>query len=1446
MEPVREENRKVLPLILIVVLLSFSFLVLYLNWTKISTRIKDELTVLIEEKSNFEVELGEIEVGGFNSLQLKDLDLKGKEKHHIVIDEVKIYYNLLDVILQKADVVESISLIELVTPEVKLNRDSDQLSNKDKKIDLKSMSILNKFTGKVVIKEGSLVADITKNIDSLQAISGNLDFSRDNLTFDLKTKLPGRNNGEFTLNGTTNLQQFQVNINLVNLNVNLFSHKLQQEIKQAEVQFQRGKVNGNLKLAGDINSFSLAEFDYTAELEFRDSLIKYGKFAHEIEVEQSDLAINSEGIIIKQLVGEVGDSRLSLTGSVKNWENPSLHLNYEGSHIDMTMFQEWLTPELRLIGEAEITGEIKGALANPIIKSKVKLPTGELNGYNFRDLRFDLKYNNQLVNVNDFKAELATGDLTGRGTINWSKGSDLLYTGSIELSAIDLAELEKSDLDLTGKLDGSLIISGQNSLADLSALGSAEIQDGAWRGYKFKELNTNFWSSDKQLSLSNLTMKTKKGKWQAKGLIKSNRTLNLDITANNIDLSQLPGLHNYQTLDGVAFVQGQLQGKIDNPYFEGDIEVEELSYQDRQFAKVVGEVVYKKEKIELNGINLRHQNRDYELTGNIKLTEIPQFNLDLRTREGKLEGLYKLITSQKAKNFKGDFIGSLAITGNFNNLKASGKLKLLNGKIQNIDLESGLLNFSWQDEKMQVKKLKLAGLDSQLTGQGEINKDGQLDIELETRNMDVSNFNFTSEDLGQIKGKLDFSGKLKGNITKPDLIGQIKLKRPMVMNHNLQSIAGRVEYVGEKINFYEVEIIEGKAKYEINGSLDLSDRKFANLNLEMVNGNLPEVIEFLPLEIEHKLPYGFYGEVWINGRFKAPHVRGKVMISDIDDEGYLALNGSYDFKAGTDLFVTAKDFALTPLNRFMDLEQSIAGNLNAKTKLTGKLANLNVDSELKINNGYVGDFNYHSLKGELVLKNGQQLQIKQGLEIEVDEQNLAMVNGYFPLWAKDESFYVDVDFKKANLSLLSSWIPQVKSAQGASTIQLAISGTRNSPHFTGEFEVDNGKLQMVNLPYKISNLTASLNIREQKLIINKLSGLYGEGKFEAQGDAVIDRWKLSQVNMGFKGDNIPIKHGSWRGENDLDLKIGGTFQSPLLAGEILAHDTKILIPFEWPSGSEESEPLIRPRYDLEIKPGNNVKISNDNIDITVEKGSLKMSNDGQGLDLTGTLRSKTGHFNYYNTSFELEKGEAVFDNYGGHMPKLNLTAKTEVLNVNELQQDNIQSDSIEESGTDFSNIDEVKITLKLDGPADNMDVLLQSDPPLTREEIVNLLAQKGGLGSLLDKNYNQMVQKELLRVLQTGVRVELFSSIEETLEEKWDLDKFKIYSGTRSIWKVELGKYLTRELFLKYNQAFNEEEKRSIGFEYTILDSSKDIILDGSMNNEEEYRLELEANFPFN
>jgi translocation and assembly module TamB len=1442
-----KENKKMLPLILILFLLVLSTLVLYLNWSEISFQIKKEIVNSIENKSGFETRVEQIEVKGVNRLQINELKLKDKKGNKLFVDKVDLTYALRDIIFKKTSVIGSIKEVNLISPKVDLDKKFEYLSNMEAQVDWSSLPILDQFTGKVIIENGILNAEISNKIDRIEDINGNLEYIEDELKIDLELGLPGEKTGELALQGVTDLQKFDLDVDLRSFRLSFFSQELQSILKKTGVQLEAAKLNAKVNLSGDLDFSSFNELDYGAELKLTQGILNYDQFSKKIRISDSKLIVKNDKLLIEELITNVGNSRLELSGSIDNWQRPEIYLNYSSSQLDMRLLKDYLPSGLKIIGQAEATGEIKGFLNNLIIKSKIKLATGKINNYDFQDLHFKLKYNNKFITLSDLKAKLATGVLNGRGTLNWSDNNELLYTASLEMNGVDLEKIQSpiNSLNLAGKLDSSLIISGQNSLKDLSLFGSAKVYAGNLKGYKFDNLRSNFWFNNQRLLLSNLIMEKGESKWEARGLINADQTLNLDITAGKVNLADLAGLHNIQTLKGIASLQGELTGQISNPHFSGDIKIDDLDYQGRQITQITGNISYKAKRINLNNIALEHRNSDYELEGNIKFDNKPIFDLELRTIEGELRSLYKFVTGQERKEINGKVLGRAVLKGEIDDLKAEGKLRLLKGRIQEIDLNSGLLDFKWQNGKTYLKEFKVSGNDLILTGQGQIDNKGALNISLETKNLPLANLNLPSKNLEEIKGNLNFSGKLQGNIKDLDLIGEVNLDDVVVMDYYFKSIVGEVKYTGEKLDLKEIKVTKEASEYELDGSLDLREQRFSNLNLEMVNGKLAEIISLLPLKLEAPLPYSFYGEVWINGKFKAPEVEGKVLVGDIDQDGYLAFDGIYDFNSGTDLVLTTKDFSLNLLNSFVDWENNLAGDLNLKAKLKGKLDKLDIDSKLEIENGQIANLNYKSLTGELFLEDGGQLKVTRELTMVVDDQNLVTVSGYLPLWAKGEPLYIDVDFNKANLSLLSRWVSDVKSAQGNGSAEFTISGSRNNPNFNGRVNIVDGKLNMTNLPEKISKLNAVVDIKGQQININKFSGLYGGNEFKIKGWVGIDDWQATNLNLDFEGANIPFNYGSWQGENDVDLKLEGNIREPLIEGEILANDTRILIPFKWPGVSDGSVTSIEPKYNLRIKPGENVRVHNDNIDILVEEGELKLTTTEQGANLIGVLRSRTGNFTYYNTEFKLETGEAVFDSYRNYMPELDLTASAEIMNIENFQMDN-NLESTSQNNIDESNITEVKVMLDLTGPAEQLDINLTSDPSLSRSEIINLLAKQGGLGRLLNGDYEQAVQAELMRVIQTGVRVGLFSNIERTLEDKWDLDKFKIYSGFSSTWKLKMGKYLTDELFIKYNQAFNSEDERSIGFEYKIIDGLKDIILDGSMSNDDEYRLELEANFPFN
>ncbi|SJZ47647.1 translocation/assembly module TamB domain-containing protein [Selenihalanaerobacter shriftii] len=1425
---VNKKVKIVLPMVLVLCLLGFVIFTLSSNWVNFSAQIKEKMVSIVKDKYGYQIDLAKIEISGINQLLIKDLYLDDGRKYQLTANKVEISYNILDVLLQKSDMISSVRQVELFSPKLEVTKVKDP--------DINIIPIVNHFTGKIIVKEGTLSGDIDaiKGINRLEKINGKVKLNKKSMKFNLNSRLPD-NNGQFIVEGIADLREFQVSINLNDLNLNLFASELQNTLSKSKIKLKDGRVNGTLHVKGNTTVNSLADLDYNGELEIKDSILKHDDFSYGIKIVNGRLNINKQGLIIKKLIADINGSKLDLAGVVKGWQDSKLYLEFSSSHLDLNILTDLLPSQLVVDGSAKTVGQIRGSVSNPEVRTQIRLPEVEINDFKFKNFRFGLRYKNNLITLSGFKSKVANGTLSGRGTISWSKDNPLVYTASLESKGIELKRLKpiSQSLDLTGKLNGSLVIGGQESFESLTMFGSIKVDSGAWREYKFDGMNSNFWFNDTQLLLSDITVKSGESRWNARGVVNTDQTLSLDITAKDVKLSELTGLHNYRTLVGSANLQGKLSGKISSPHFSGDIKGEEISYKNRELEKVKGRLTYGNERIILEDMVITDQSSNYELVGSIQLANKPKFDLNLKTKAGKIRDLYKFIISQELKEVDGQFAGGLNIKGTVDDFQAEGRLRILAGQVRGIKLSSGWLTLNWQDNKLRIENLQLFSDDSKLIGQGIVKRNGDLDITLNAEDVSISELDLFPIGFGELQGSLDFTGHLKGNLSNPNLIGDVDLNEGVVAGHDLQNITGNINYMDQIISLQNLEINRQETEYEINGDLDLEKKEFKELHLEMVDGQLAELAEILPWEVKEKIPHSFFGQLVFNGAFKEPKVKGQILVGDIDRDGYLILKGSYDYRLGADLLLQTKNFALAPFDGSIPLNHDIGGSLNSKIELDGELNSLDINSSIEILNGHVDDYEYESLAGSFILKEGNQFKITRQLKLRVNDQNLITADGYLPLRGQTDPLYIDIKFKEGDLSLLSQWLEGVKTAEGNGDAHLVISGSKRDPHYDGRVEVNNGELSIVGLTSDFSNLNGVLEIKDQLIKVDKLTSRYGGGSFNTQGNVRINDWRLGEVNLTFTGDSLPVEHGSWQGKNDATLKIGGIASNPIIRGEILAYDTRIIIPFKWPAVSDGSKSLIEPQFDLKVKPGKEVKVYNDNIDILIEEGTLQIVSGKQGIELKGELTSKTGGFNYYNTEFELVSGTATFDEYGGNIPKLDIVANTKVMNLVEEQEKEYDTEKVE-------------VLLRLGGPANQMSINLESDPSLSKPEILNLLARRGGLGSLLEGNYDQVIEDELVRVLQAGIRVEFLSNIEETLEDKWDLDEFKLYSGIGNGFNLKMGKQITDDLFLKYNQEFAGDEERSIGFEYEMFDKLKDVVLDGTIGNDDEYRLELEAKFSFN
>ena len=327
---------------------------------------------------------------------------------------------------------------------------------------------------------------------------------------------------------------------------------------------------------------------------------------------------------------------------------------------------------------------------------------------------------------------------------------------------------------------------------------------------------------------------------------------------------------------------------------------------------------------------------------------------------------------------------------------------------------------------------------------------------------------------------------------------------------------------------------------------------------------------------------------------------------------------------------------------------------------------------------------------------------------------------------------------------------------------------------------------------------------------------------------------MEEYDLELNGEEIAFEHGSWQGLNDLDVSITGTGLRPEITGQISAYDTEFRLPLDWPAfGDGGGIDMLKPQLDLTVTPGNDVRVVNQKIDIVVQRGSLNLRTIDDKVRLIGELNSNQGRFTYYNTEFELEEGRATFRQYD-YMPNLELEAVTEIYDRTIAQDEHNFSDPYH------------RINLNLTGPADQLNYQLSSDSNISQEKILALLTGQGGIGNLLEKNYQEALTAELRRVIGEGIKTEVIYKVERSFEKSFDLDQVRIKSLLESSdsVEVEIGKYLFSNFMLKYNHSFLEENKQ-VGFEYYFNHGLDNLMIQGNYNNEGEYELGLEASIPF-
>ena len=1260
--------------------------------------------------------------------------------------------------------------------------------------------------GSLKIKNGKLsYVDFDGDIEGVNAV---VDMKKDKITVNANTKL---SESPVTLTMAYFIQTQKMNLKLVADKLPFDQVARYKIIKDAKIEAE-GAVSGNLELNIDTKSkkgtldgkfssdnirisnsdfqnvktnmkitnekLTLSDTSFIFNQEFSgfkvNEDVKIGKFVYDLKKKtgSGDYVLNNLGsdFDIKKITGSAKISPKNIiTGTVRSnvlrgnyTVNPKtqtavvnarsrgyFNVNYGGKSYKISPDVDNLVAKFNS----------KNVLRSGIIKARVK----DLSVPFIKAIKVKVRIRNGNYRIS------GTAGMNGGGVlnINGTTTSDMKHSYSLNLpKEVDIAKLLRANGYNFNGLDKAKLpataearVHGVNNKFS----GTYEIHSpyGEYMG-KYKNLHANGKIND--LANLDMTVNAKASELQFENQRLRNVTGNLEIKDNVVNIASIrsenlnaSGRYDIKSgkmdinarLKNYMFTDNNLPSKMNvkigtlNANLTGTADKLSGNYE---LYSPYGEYVVEYEKLHANG-KINNLSK-LDLTANAKMDELWLNYQRLKDVTANLE-------------LKDNVVNILSIKNE--NLNASGNYNLKTG---NMNINAGLKDYMLYDTSPYKVNLKVKNLDANL--KGTVNK-------------------------------------LSGNITIPSAPTTIKSTYVGDTNAHISIKDGIMR-------FDDVTLRDNRLSGTYNLATGISD-----IGLALNEPDIPKLLEMKDLTFGTKSNLNLKGDLNnfnLEGQiafgnmsfktYKIPHIVADIKYS----------NGNIDklFKYGT--------FDLQKLRFIGDNQETL---FETQTKFD--LANVNIDYQLEKqkfsldsiqdlkDKGYSGDIDFGfmyrgsfdkfisgvKIKADSIKLSGFPVK-NVDIDLQANEKSLNI--GQFYLEYENNPLllngYVQFTPVKYNVSMLAKDFnldflgidKNIAQAGGIANVDAIFSNEAT----TGHILLNNFNYKTKDQLTLVDNVNANIDLKNSKLIVNRLDGGYNGGTFKVTGDLDVptipaDFMKTKRLELGKFELNTDLNNVGLHYGTGIDFALSGNaiFTENRLFGDLVVNNAQIREIPDFNSSKanttesqeakkeqdksivegivEEVIDKIMKQYTINIgvQAGNNVKINIPNVSLVKNikgtvKGSSEITYDDGQIGIDGEYGITKGSFSVNGNDFKIDGAEIRF------VPSINgVTA------------------SVSDPFVVFdasTKVDGDRIEINVSGNVSNPEIRFSSSSGKTREEIISLLAlntlvgNSGKPGENGDNSVDGLVVAGSL--VNTALNELFLSSVTGKIKDALGMSKFAV------------------------------------------------------------------------
>ncbi len=836
------------------------------------------------------------------------------------------------------------------------------------------------------------------------------------------------------------------------------------------------------------------------------------------------------------------------------------------------------------------------------------------------------------------------------------------------------------------------------------------------------------------------------------------------------------------------------------------------------------------------------------------LLERPTYKMQLITKNFNLAPLLGNDSLQSDINLRANLSGD-----GFDpeKLQARANLELSQSSLSgyNVDSIVGLVNYSRQNIVIDSLWAKAKSL--HLTASGNYNVVGSSDLQLLADFDDVEAFSAFIP-LDSVYGQGKINAYLSGKPDSLSLAATVELQNAgftaisagkLVVNatgkltSNDTTFSATAQVLNFKAGSFELDSISTTANYFVDSlqveMLAKGNELQTQLKSEIA---LDDVINIalsewsLDFKNQHLQLANAPAEIELDSlEYRLSNLK---MISDKSDSAqYIKAGGVYSQYADEDFQFEIANINIANLLESFGVNANISGRINAEAKLKGTALSPELNGSLRIDEAFIYGYKFADFGGAFNLKNDR---LNFEAQIVPVDTGLLEINANIPLEARFDSmsFLVDsnatisggLTVKRFPLSALQ-FLDEAEKVEGILDGQVNVGGTLKAPEPDGKVSLRNAEILIPKYGIEYKNIVLDLQFSEEAARLDSFYIKTNDGNLKASGtvdfgSAIYNgKIKQSEVNIHFNAFN-PVDHRQFNMEISGDASLKAKSGKMVFDGDLEIPEANIYLPAIMNLTGQFTEPeLPKPvlmreieklkdttaltvavndtistidSFDfsslsnltgrLSIKIPQNTWIKNKEMYVEVS-GDVEIIKNPEFFELFGSINVVRGQYKVLGKTFKIDEGTITFQGGEELMPRLNIEAVYAFRNPEKVEQ---------------------KLTARVSGTASQPEINFTLDG--------NQVSEGDALSYILfgvAMNELSIAQQENVsgagQIAGSAAMSLLSSQLTELLGEKLDVDYIELKGdGDFQNATVVVGKYITNDLFVSYEQRFGETNEKDI------------------------------------